>query len=384
MSKPKVAIYGVKYFPSKGGTSRVAEQLLRELKDKYDFTIYCYKHPDAQHHIEGVRVVQFPEMPFGGAGVFLYFLLSCLHLIVKGKYDMVHIHKTDAAFFLPMISKKYPTIITSHALPYLNDKWSSLGKAYFHMVERIFIRSKAISTSISSVQSNYYKEKYNCEMEYIPNGIYPVRSIDTLKAEGVLKEHGVNNSFIFFAARRIIPLKGCHTMIKALKEIGYKGTLLMAGDTEQLPAYTQQIKTMAEGLDVKFIGYIDMITLFGLVKLSDFFLFPSEIEGMSMMLLEVAAVGTPIIASDIPPNKAVFSREEVLFFESKNVGDMALKLFWSMENPGKMEEKASRAQEKVYSEYSMEVVSRQYDELYQRCLHGVQRPKKARSLQHAS
>jgi hypothetical protein len=36
---------------------------------------------------------------------------------------------------------------------------------------------------------------------------------------------------------------------------------------------------------------------------------------MSMMLLEVVSMKTPVIASDIPSNKAVFAEDEILFHD---------------------------------------------------------------------
>ena len=61
MKKKKIVIFGVKYFPSKGGTSRVVENLLRELKDHFEITIYCYKNELAADFMEGVKTIQFSE-----------------------------------------------------------------------------------------------------------------------------------------------------------------------------------------------------------------------------------------------------------------------------------------------------------------------------------
>ena len=63
--KKKIAIIGVKYYPSKGGTSRVVENLVKKLSDQYNITIYCYKNPLTRENIEGVHVVQLPVMPLG-------------------------------------------------------------------------------------------------------------------------------------------------------------------------------------------------------------------------------------------------------------------------------------------------------------------------------
>ena len=365
MSKPKIAILGVKYYPSRGGVSRIVEDILIQLKDRYDFTIYCYKHPEAPTHLEGVKVVQFPALPGGALGVFFYYLRCTLHALRHGHYDLVHVHKTDAAFFVPMLTRKFKTIATSHEAPYRRDKWNAFAKAYFRFMERVFIKSEAKLTSISRPLSAYYLEQYGREVDYIPNGVESQQKYDFEAADRILSEHKVQGDFVFFAARRIMGTKGAHHMLAALKQINYQGTVVIAGDLSQLPAYTRQIKELAQGLKVKFIGYVSSKpALMALVARSQYFIFPSETEGMSIMLLEVGSVGTPLICSDIPENTAVFDPEEVLYFRNKDAADLADKLRWAFAHTEEMAEMAQLAQRRVVEEYDRSVIVQNYIDLY--------------------
>ena len=80
MQKKHIAIFGVKYFPSRGGTSRVVENLLEHLTEHFEFTIYCYKHPKAATHMKGVNVVEFDEINIRHRCI--YVLLQMLHASV--------------------------------------------------------------------------------------------------------------------------------------------------------------------------------------------------------------------------------------------------------------------------------------------------------------
>ena len=363
--KKQIAIFGVKYFPSKGGTSRVVENLLKELHEQYDFTIYCYPHEQAANYIPGVRIIQIPSIPIKGIGVFIYFFLCCLHLLFKGHYDVIHVHKTDSAFFVPLLSLKYKTIATSHALPYLNEKWSALGKVYFQLAEWIFMHSGDRRTAVSSTQADYYRQRHQRPIDYIPNGILPGSVPGLAFAAPILQQHAVAGNYLFFAARRLIPLKGCHTLIDALHHINFQGTLLIAADIEQMPEYTKQIRDRAKGLDVRLIGYIgDQQVLNALISGAELFIFPSELEGMSMMLLETGSLGTPMICSDIPQNTAVFGSKEVLYFESKNSKDLAVKLRWAFANPAAMQQLAKQAKQTIDTQYRIAITARQYGALY--------------------
>ena len=73
LKKQHIAIFGIKYFPSRGGTSRVVESLLQRINQDYDITIYCYQHKDASDNIPGIKTIQFAEPRIKKLGVFIYF-----------------------------------------------------------------------------------------------------------------------------------------------------------------------------------------------------------------------------------------------------------------------------------------------------------------------
>jgi len=366
VQKKKICFFGIKYYPSRGGTSRVAENLIKNLTSKYDITIYCYKNKKALNFIKGVRVIQIPELPFRSGGVFFYYFLCAVHILFTGKYDLIHAHKTDCAFFLPLLTQKYRVICTSHEAPYLRDKWSFVGKTYFRLMERFFINSRATLTSISKPLSDYYFKRYQRFVKYIPNGVNLINTYSNIDAEKILKEFSIQGTYLLFAARRLMATKGCHTLLDALALIDSKVTLIIAGDTSQLPEYNQKLRSKSSKLNVKFIGYIDHLeTLLALVQKSYLFIFPSETEGMSIMLLEVASVGTPLICSDIPENREVFNDDEVLFFKNKNVADLAEKLVWATNNMEEMSEKARKAKNKVSQVYSWKRIIGEYEILYE-------------------
>jgi len=85
---------------------------------------------------------------------------------------------------------------------------------------------------------------------------------------------------------------------------------------------------------------------------------------MSMMLLEVGSVGTPMICSNIPQNTAVLGEEEVLYFQTQDPKDLARKLHWAFEHPKEMSKMAERVKETIEREYTVSVVVKQYMSLY--------------------
>ena len=170
IEKKRIAHFGIKYYPSQGGSSRVAELLVQQGKEHQDVTIYCYKTPDlTAEHLRGVRVIQMPSFPFGNAGVFLYYAICCFHLCLFGQYDLIHVHKTDSAFFIPFLRLKARVLATSQEAPYRRDKWSFIGKQYFKLMERLFVYSGATLTAVSKPLTEYYQRRYEKPVNFVPN-----------------------------------------------------------------------------------------------------------------------------------------------------------------------------------------------------------------------
>ncbi len=364
--RKKVVYFGIKYFPSRGGTSRVVENMILQLKNEYDITIYCYKNAQAKNYIEGVNVIQFPEFSFGSFGVFIYYLICFFHLRLFGKYDIIHAHKIDSFLFLNAFTKKSKVIATVHELPYKRDKWNFIAKWFFKINEKQFIKFKGIKTSISKPLSEYYKEQHNLDVEFIQNGINPPTSENSTQIDKFWpKNVPQNTKYVFFAARRIMGTKGLHTMIDAYKRLNYKGNIFVAGEIDNLPSYMKKIQQKSKGLNIYFLGYVHpLTTLLQFVKQSYYFVFPSETEGMSIMLLEVASMGKPIIASDIPENKQIFSDSEVLYFENKNSFDLQKKIEWAENNKMDFMNVGKSAQKKVLEDYTWDKIVNKYRELY--------------------
>ncbi|MBT9186737.1 glycosyltransferase family 4 protein [Zobellia russellii] len=365
-NKKKVAFFGIKYFPSRGGTSRVAENMILNLVDEYDITIYCYKNKNASKHIKGVKVVQLPEIKLGNLGVFTYYFLCYLHIRFFAKYDIVHAHKIDSFYFLKSLSKNANVIATAHEAPYKRDKWGKLAKAFFKVNERRFLNFNGIKTAISKPLCDFYRERDGVDVQFIPNGI-------NISEKGSLSEDNkfwpvgleLSTPFVLFAARRIMGTKGLHTMLSAYKKLNYKGHIFIAGELDNFPSYMNKIKELSVGLNVHFLGFVNPLpALLQLVEKCNYFVFPSETEGMSIMLLEVATTGKPILASDIPENTQVFDDDNVLFFQNKNVEDLAKKIEWAEKNMESFSALGKSAKEKVASFYTWDRVVLEYKKLY--------------------
>lgn len=361
--KKKIGVIGLKGLPAFGGAASVGENLMDHLKGRYDFTVYALSsHTTMKGEYNGLRQFVIRKFPVKKLSVFYYYIMAALHAVFFGNYDLIHLHQIDGAFILFILKLRYKVISTSHGRTQTVDKWGPVVKKFFALNERIFLKYSNDITVVSSVLAKDYKKESGREVHYIPNGVNPDAPYKSLTE---IKE----NDFILFSAGRIIAKKGCHILLEALVKINYKGKVIIIGDLNQVPGYKEKLFGLAATLDVTFIDLIkDKSLLMAYIKKAILFVFPSSQEAMSMMLLEVATMKTPLVCSDIPENKAIFDKNAALFFETDNPVDLSEKLIFALNNPDRMDDYATQAFQTLKDKYQWKYLAEEYGKLYDNML----------------
>lgn len=359
--KPKIAVIGLKGLPAFGGAATVGENIIGHLKDRYDFTVLSVaSHTTIKTgYINGINQIVFKKYGKGALNTLLYYLRCLIHCFAHN-YDLVHLHHAESGFITPLLRLKYKVVVTFHGVYRgIDPKFSALQNRLFRQSEKLTIKYANQVISVSKPDQDYVYQKYKKRINYVPNGI------------NLISERGITNlskepeEYILFAAARIYEIKGLHLLLKAAINSNQTVKIMVVGDLDQVREYKKDILKLAEGLNVEFLGLIKSKSeLYKVIRKSKFFVFPSLTEAMSMMLLEVVSLKKPVIASDIPSNKEIFSDDELLFFESDNVADLTEKLKYAIMNGNDMDLRALKAHEKVKSRYTWSAISLKYHEIY--------------------
>lgn len=357
--KKKIAVIGLKGLPAFGGGAAAMEGVLDQIKGDFDITVYAVdSHTTISGNYNGLRQIVFKSIKHPALNFFLYYFKSLLHAFFKEKYDLIHVHHLAGAYIVPLLRLKYKrVIVTSHGMPDKTDKWKSIARFYYPLMRFLFARFSSSITSVTSLHSVYFEKYTKKPIIHIPNGINvePKISINEIKLD----------NYILFAAGRIIEIKGLHLLLKAVKYANLPVRLVVIGDIDQNKSYKNEIMKLSEGVDVTYIPLIkNKELLFKYITNSNFFVFPSIIEAMSSMLLEVSALEVPIICSDIPENGDVFNNDEVVFFKSNDFKDLSSKLKLGIEDESLLKRKAQIAKSKVQEKYSFQRVSKMYNDIY--------------------
>lgn len=366
----KIAFLGSKGLPSKSGTERVVEALVSRMACMHEITVYCdSKYTAKGTKIDGVELIRIPTLNGKYTQAISMLLLSAFHALFS-QYDLIHLHGVDSCLILPILRLKYKVVTTAHGTPgrLKRVKWGKTGMVLIRLMEYPFIYLSNYPTSVSSLDADYLRDRYKRNVLYIPNGVDENIRFDIKKAKNVLNQFGLEpGKYLMFAAGRVDPTKGCHLALEALNQLGNPQKFAIVGDLNQVPAYTNYLKEIADEKQVIFIPPIsDRELLFGLIKQARLFIFPSTDEGMSMMLLEAASLQAPVICSSIPENKTVM-QENVIYFRSNDADDLARKIQWALDHPSELTILGMKAGVQIKQTLIWENIVRQYEEIYKAC-----------------
>lgn len=358
MNKKKIGVIGLKGLPSIGGAASVGENLINQLKKEFDFTVYSVEsHTDLKSgQFNGIHQIVFRSINQKKLNVLLYYIKSAMHAVLFAKYDLIHLHHSDASFILLFLKLRYKVIVTTHGVHNLGelDKWKRYKLFFTSQIKYILPLANQI-TCVSKTEQKWLKNNYRIEATFIPNGVVTNK----------LDKTNDYDYTIFYGAGRIIQSKGCDVLLKALKNISFSDKIAIAGDLEQSHKFKQQIYRLAESLDVTFLGLIkDKNKLLNVMRCSKLFVYPTEMESMSMMLLEAASVNTPIICSDIIENKDIFQDDEVLYFSLDIDNDLEQKISWAIDNYDEMYKRSVRAHNRINETNNWETIASNYSKIY--------------------
>jgi glycosyltransferase involved in cell wall biosynthesis len=187
--------------------------------------------------------------------------------------------------------------------------------------------------------------------------------------------HLNGKGYVLFVGR-LVPEKLPDLLIKAFSRIRGDLHLVFAGGTSFTNDYVQSLRMMAASDPrIMFTGYIFGEALAALYSNASVFVLPSELEGLPLTLLEAAASGTPIVASDIPPHVEIIADNGPghRLFRTGDLDALTLALKRTLADVDGERRGAARLRERVLRDYSWDDAVEATEEVYMNIV-GADRP----------
>jgi len=297
----RIAVVGSRGMPGvHGGIERHVEELYPRLARRgLHITVYARK-PYVSHDAEygGVTVVSLGALSGRYTEAITHTARAMWHAR-RGNYDVLHVHAIGPGLLLPLaaILGFRSTVLTFHALDYERAKWGPLAKGVLRLAEQVAVRCATEVIAVSQSGAKHLEARYRRRVHYIANG---PGALTTRPPGQLLERLGLQGGDYALFVGRLIPEKCPDDLVAVLAELPTL-KVVFAGDSSHTDVFTNQLRASA-GPRALFPGYVYGQDLEELYSSALVYVLPSEVEGLSISLLEAMSFGLPVIVSDIPGN----------------------------------------------------------------------------------
>lgn len=371
-NKFNIAMLGQKRIPSReGGVEVVVEELATRMV-KNGNNVTCYNRRG--HHVsgkeydarkikeyKGIRIKTVPTINCRGLAAMSSSVFAAIRAAF-GKYDVVHFHAEGpcAMLWLPKLFGKR-CIATIHGLDHMRAKWGKLASTYIMLGEKCAAKHADEIIVLSKGVKDYFKETYNRDTVYIPNGVNrpEIKGTNEIEEKWGLKK----DSYILYLGR-LVPEKGIKYLVEAFKDVKTDKKLVIAGGSSDTDEFSNELKEMAgDDERIIFTGFVQGEPLDELYGNAYIYTLPSDLEGMPLSLLEAMSYGNCCLMSDIEECASVVE-DKAIVFEKSNVEDLRKKLQEACDDNEIVENYKKNAADFICEKYSWDDVVEKTMELY--------------------
>jgi glycosyltransferase involved in cell wall biosynthesis len=318
--------------------------------------------------LDGMRIVWLPRTRPHWTEKFSGAVMAAAREMLAKRPDILHLHSTAAGAMSALLRiRPAPCVVQMHGIEWARSRWGRPARMVLRGLEQCTLTFGHAFTAVSKSQCDYFASQYGAHCEFIPTA---AEVKEPVPADLITKLELQTRQYLLFAAR-LVPEKGAHLLIRAYRPLACQMPLVIAGDCPSRD-YGQELKRLAgDDPRIRFLGHVRGRLLEELFSNAGIFIQPSELEGMSIGLLEAMSYGLPCVASDIPENMEVIGAAG-LPFQNKNHEDLARVLNRAIHNPTAAAAIGSEARRRVKRKFSWDCVVDQLEQLYERVAGGVQ------------
>jgi glycosyltransferase involved in cell wall biosynthesis len=367
--RPKISPIRVAFIGGRGVVSKYSgiETYYEEVGKRlcamgFQVSIYCRSYfTPAMENYEGMRLVHLPTVRSKHLETLVHTLLSTIHVMFT-KSDIVHFHALGPALFslIPrLVGKK--TVVTVQGLDWQRKKWGRLASLTLNLGELASAILPNVTLVVSKELRSYYRDRYGVEAKYIPNGAMLRERSSPRK----ILEWGLDpDNYILFLGR-FSPEKNLHLLIEAYEMLNINLKLVLAGGSSHTDSYETQLRKHASNR-VIFLDWVSGELLTELLTNAALFVLPSDLEGLSLALLDAMGAGVCVLVSDIPENREVIG-DAGFTFRAGDVKDLERMLALLASDPD-VRSAAGRAGRRLVEEHYLwsqiaNEIARSYEKL---------------------
>jgi glycosyltransferase involved in cell wall biosynthesis len=360
-AKLRVAFIGGRGVISKySGIEAYYEEVGRDLAAMgHEVTVYCRRYftPKLPAY-HGMRLVRLPTIRSKHLETLLHTILSTLHAVTQG-YDLVHYHALGPALFsaVPRLAGM-KTAVTVQGLDWQRKKWGRVASAVLRAGEQASVKLPNATMVVSRTLQKWYGEMHGVETFYVPNGGLLREKSKPCK----ILEWGLEPGRYILFLGRFSPEKGCHLLVEAFEQIETDVKLVMAGASSYCDEYSRELRAHASDR-IRMLDWVSGATLEELLTNAMIFVLPSDMEGLSLALLDAMGAGLCVLTSDVPENREAIEGSGFCF-KAGDASDLADRLRFLIANPAIREAAGRNARKRIEEHYQWQQIAEEIEQVY--------------------
>ncbi len=344
----------------------------------HEITVYCRRHfTPPIPTLNGMRLVRLPTIRTKHLETPVHTLLSTIHVMFSD-CEIVHYHALGAALFswLPrLVGKK--TIVTVQGLDWRRKKWGWVASRVLRLGEHAAVRFPTSTIVVSQTLRQHYQSQRNFSSCYVPNGTL----IRYRGESGRLKDWGIEPGKYVLYLGRLSPEKNCDLLIEAFENLNPSLKLVLAGGSSHSDSYVRALRKRRSN-QIKILDWISGEALDELLTNACLFVLPSDLEGLSLVLLDAMGAGVCVLSSDIPENRELVDGAGYTF-KNGDVGALERMLKLLIENADLRESAAKKARERIQNQYLWPRIASQIEDIYMEVMGRSPKPALGAEEAHA-
>jgi glycosyltransferase involved in cell wall biosynthesis len=292
-------------------------------------------------------------------------LAQLARIAARFQPDVLHAHMVHANLMarLLRVFRRVPVVVcTAHNV----DEGGRIREIGYRLTDRLC----DLTTQVSELGLNRYREigaVSEGRSRFMPNGVELGRfRFEPARREELRSRLGCTAGFAWLAVGRFQAQKDYPNMIEAFARTAPgAGHLFLAGAGPDRAAIEDMVR--ARGLTDRFTFLGMRRDIDDLMRAVDGFVLSSAWEGMPMVLLEAAASGLPVVATDVGGNASLVEHGVTgLLVPPRNPAALAEAVERISSLPADaLDEMRQKARAHIAVRYSLESVARQWAALYE-------------------
>jgi glycosyltransferase involved in cell wall biosynthesis len=316
--KSSLAIIGTVGVPARyGGFETLAHQLVENLNEEYDITVYnSTKHYSAKERVKKWNGAKIKYIPLAANGVqsIFYNILSIIHAVFYS--EVLLILGVSGCLFLPVVKLFSPNkkiIVNIDGLEWRRAKWNKYAKTFLSWSERAAVWCASEIIADNAAIQKYILDRYGKKSNLIEYGA-DHNQVEFITPSTFRKYPFLEKEYAFKVAR-IEPENNIHIILEAF-ERQTDLPLVLVGNWKNND-YGKNLQD--KYADTEHLHLLDPIYESSLLNQmrsnAKVYIHGHSEGGTNPSLVEAMYLGLPILSFDIIYNK-VTTENQALYFEN--------------------------------------------------------------------